>query len=647
MKHYGDITKLNGAEIPIVDVITGGSPCQDLSVANGKRAGLAGERSGLFMEQIRIVKEQRNECIRQLSMRGADVDFRLVKPRWLVWENVPGAFSSNKGEDFRCVLEEICRIADKTATVPMPEKGKWSTSGAIVGSGWSVAWRVHDAQFWGVPQRRRRIAVVADFGSESAPEILFERKSLSGNTEQSQPSGKAVTREITDSSGKTSSYTLKVRGGAEFDRYGKRAGKGALVQEELSGTLGVSQDQTLITEEPILLSTNQNDAEISQTGICNTIPASMGMGGGYVPMITDSVGQAYDGSQISPTLTANNAAGQQRMPDKDNFNAVITYGVDCYNQTQTEEVCKSLNSAATDSDHVPCVYGANRVFNIMPDVTPKIGEEEVAFSLRSRDYKDAQCIAQTVHGDEITPTLVSSMTTPVGNTQDNLAVVIENHPADSRAKISEDGIVQTLSSRMGTGGNNTPMVMAFGNKSFAGWTEDITSLRASGGDYGGGSENLCVQKTYQNTTGTLCSVISKGTSNEIANNDMLISGGSIVRRLTPKECERLQGFPDDWTNLGEWTDSKGKKHKDADSPRYKALGNSIALPFWEWLAGRIAEKLTESGVKNPTMGSLFDGIGGFPLVFTRCGVTPVWASEIEEFPIAVTKKHFPEKGEEE
>ena len=121
---------------------------------------------------------------------------------------------------------------------------------------------------------------------------------------------------------------------------------------------------------------------------------------------------------------------------------------------------------------------------------------------------------------------------------------------------------------------------------------------------------------------------------------------TVVRRLTPLECERLQGYPDRWTDIGEWTDSKGKKHKDADGPRYKALGNSICLPYWEWLARRITKVLTDDGVKNPTMASLFDGIGGFPLVFTRAGVKPIWASEIEEFPIAVTKKHFPEDEHE-
>ena len=119
----------------------------------------------------------------------------------------------------------------------------------------------------------------------------------------------------------------------------------------------------------------------------------------------------------------------------------------------------------------------------------------------------------------------------------------------------------------------------------------------------------------------------------------MVDNGSIVRRLTPLECERLQGYPDGWTDIGEWIDSKGKKHKDADGPRYKALGNSIALPFWQWMAERMVKQL---GKENPTMGSLFDGIGGFPLVYSRCGCRPVWASEIEEFPIAVTKLRFPE-----
>lgn len=180
MKHLGDVTKISGAEIEPVDLITFGSPCQDLSVA-GKRAGLEGERSGLFMEAIRIIKEMRAE-----DVRAGRAD-ELVRPRFGLWENVPGALSSGKnsdgtrcpGEDFRAVLEELCKVKDSNAVVPRPQKGKWADSGLIVGDGYSVAWRVLDAQFWGVPQRRRRIFLVGDFGGESAGEILFKRKGLS------------------------------------------------------------------------------------------------------------------------------------------------------------------------------------------------------------------------------------------------------------------------------------------------------------------------------------------------------------------------------------------------------------------------------------------------------------------------------------
>ena len=151
-----------------------------------------------------------------------------------------------------------------------------------------------------------------------------------------------------------------------------------------------------------------------------------------------------------------------------------------------------------------------------------------------------------------------------------------------------------------------------------------------------------VCSSYQNVTETVCSRISAGTSNQLAQDDMFVANTSVVRRLTPMECERLQGFPDNWTNIGEWIDSKGKKHKDADSPRYKALGNSICLPYWQWMADKMVKQLKADGVEHPTMASLFDGIGGFPLVYSRCGCEPIWASEIEEFPIAVTKLRFPE-----
>lgn len=186
MKHYGDISKINGAELEPVDIITGGSPCQDMSIA-GKRAGLEGERSGLFREQVRIIKEMREKT------NGA-------YPRYMVWENVPGAFSSNKGQDFRCVLEETAQIKIADFNVPMPNNGKWNTAGLIMDEehNFSLAWRVLDAQYWGVPQRRRRVFLVADFNGTSAGEVLFKRESLSRDIKAVTETWKRITESARD-----------------------------------------------------------------------------------------------------------------------------------------------------------------------------------------------------------------------------------------------------------------------------------------------------------------------------------------------------------------------------------------------------------------------------------------------------------------
>ena len=176
MVQLGDVTKIKGAEIEPVDVITFGSPCQDLSVA-GKQAGIHdGERSNLFFEAVRIIKEMREH---DRNTGRAD---EYLRPRFAVWENVPGAFSSNKGADFQAVLQALCEVADPCVSVPAC--GKWQKAGCIVGDGYSVAWRVYDAQFWGVPQRRKRIYLVADFASERAGEILFKSEGVCRDSAQ-------------------------------------------------------------------------------------------------------------------------------------------------------------------------------------------------------------------------------------------------------------------------------------------------------------------------------------------------------------------------------------------------------------------------------------------------------------------------------
>lgn len=266
MKHYGDISTLKGSELEPVDIITFGSPCQDMSVA-GKREGLDGNRSSLFYEAIRIVKEMRE------ATNGKN-------PRYIVWENVPGALSSNKGEDFKAVLEEICKVKDEQVSVSKPSK--WENAGRIMGDSFSIAWRLLDAQYWGVPQRRQRIYLVADFDGGSAGKILFESEGLSGYSAKGFKSWQNAANGITEGIGETGSQdslmfenhsqdtryrgplavaqtvsstygtggnnqpfvvqtpkTLKVRCGCEG------GGKGALIQDNLSATLSTNNDQTL------------------------------------------------------------------------------------------------------------------------------------------------------------------------------------------------------------------------------------------------------------------------------------------------------------------------------------------------------------------------------------------------------------------
>ena len=516
MKHLGDITEINGAEIEVVDVITGGSPCQDLSIA-GKRAGLAGARSGLFMEQVRIVKEMREHD--RANGRTGD----MVRPRYMVWENVPGAFSSNGGRDFAAVLEEIIRIAEPEATdIEVPEKG-WPTWGGYhdeVGGRWSVAWRVHDAQHWGVPQRRRRISVVADFGGDTAGEILFERKSVSRHHTESGAAGEILAdgaESGAGGAGKDSGSVICLKGNA-IDR--DTAQNGKWYQEDKSYTLDATD----------------------RHGVC----AGFKLGNSEHAR---SIGYA---EEQSPTLNAECGGNKP---------AVL-----CLND-----------------------QGGN-VMGVSHDVSSTLRAQE--------------------HGHQ--PSILDM-----------------SHACDIIRDCGE--IVPSLQSRMGTGGNQVPL-------------------------------------TYKDVTGTLSPGAHAGSYNgQDAYNDMLVCGATpdvahalrakascayredaetypvqnmVARRLTPMECERLQGFPDGWTDIGEWRDSKGKLRKPSDSPRYKALGNSIALPFWDFLAKRISAQY----LRPVTMGSLFDGIGGFPLVFERHNGkgTARWASEIEEFPIAVTKLRFGE-----
>lgn len=558
MKHLGDITKIHNA--PFVDCITFGSPCQDLSIA-GKRAGLAGERSGLFMEAVRIIKEMRDKS-------GG------LYPTFAVWENVPGAFSSNRGEDFGAVLEELARIGQADVSVPRPENGKWAKAGFIAGNGWSIAWRTFDAQFWGVPQRRRRIAVVVDFAGQRAGEILFERTGVSGNPEPSIPTWKGVARNpahgaaghdrVVEGAG---AYTLKIRSGCEG------GGKGPLVQTEKSATLSTLQDQTLFC------------------------------------LLNDQGGQSIQVEEgvVSPTRRAESHA---REP-------VICVGVDGYNGCETGDKSITIRAGKSDQDHVGCVAVCAAFTAGQGAKSNGIGwAEEQAPILRTDGGMSAMpTVLCRAHGQANAETLEDC--SPTLNCNHEQPIVFESHSQDARYTQQGD-TSPACTAQWGTGGNNMPLVAEkaltpWDNQARRVYSEDGSFPALAAREHAGQNQQTVLHKTPLRW---------------------------IVRRLTPTECERLQGFPDGWTDIGEWVDSKGKRHKPSDSPRYKALGNSIALPQWWWLTCKMAKYLPE----HATLGSLFDGIGGFPLVWeTRHGKgTALWASEIEEFPIAVTKRRFPE-----
>lgn len=472
MVHLGDIKKIH--DPPFVDCITFGSPCQDLSIA-GKRAGLSGERSGLFMEAVRIIKEMRCHS-------GG------LYPTFAIWENVPGAFSSNKGNDFHAVLEELARIEGPEISIPRPKNGKWAKAGVVCGDGWSIAWRTFDAQFWGVPQRRRRIAVVVDFGGFRAGEILFERTGMSRNTEPRIQTWKGIARNPADST-------------AGHDRV-------------------VGGEEERVAVLPI------NDK------------ATRWNGGGKTRKHDGSGNGLGVGSEKDPMFT-------------------ITAG---------------------DKHAVLC---------------------------RANGQSNAETI------EDCAPTL---------NCNHEQPIVFESHSQDARYTQQGD-TSPACTAQWGTGGNNMPLVA---EKALTPWDNQARRVYSEDGSF---SALAAREHAGQNQQTVLHKTPLRW----------------IVRRLTPTECERLQGFPDGWTDIGDWTDSKGKRHKPADSPRYKAMGNSIALPQWWWIVCKMAQYLPDRA----TLGSLFDGIGGFPLVWeTLHGKgSAVWASEIEEFPIAVTKRRFPEEGE--
>lgn len=406
MLHVGDITKLNGAELPPVDIITGGSPCQDLSVA-GARAGLAGERSGLFMEQIRVVKEMRDADER----RGRTA--HTVRPRYMCWENVPGSFSSAGGEDFRIVLEEIVRIKDGSCSVPRPDSGRWESAGAIIlGNQFSLAWRVMDAQFWGVAQRRKRIFLVADFAGRSAPQILFEQNRLPGYSASSggQRQGTAASAPgCSDPPGGT--------GPIGFDGY-----NGDLTGEK-AATLGVNCGMSTGRNGVLTaFAANQRDEVRDLHDVAAALTAQPGMKQQtFVAGITaKGNGDCFLSEERHTALSGGGGMPGQGYPAI--FTAAFSAGAGASAGSigYGEEVSPTLKGTASG--------------NCMPSILCRNDQggsaiacsENVAGTLRAQE-----------HGHQ--------------------PLVFENHGIDARYT-GPHSVAPTMSARYGTGGNNVPLV---------------------------------------------------------------------------------------------------------------------------------------------------------------------------------------------
>jgi len=702
MKHYGDISKMDGGKVEPVDIITFGSPCQDMSVA-GKRDGLDGSRSSLFYEAIRIIKEMR--C----ATNGK-------YPRYIVWENVPGAFSSNGGEDFKAVLEAVIGVVEPTAQVPMPEKARWPYADCYLGDGWSVAYRTLDAQYWGVPQRRRRIYLVADFAGRSAGEVLFKSEGLSGYSAESFRAWQRAAGSVTSCIGASGfdgyngdltdsvSATLGVNCGMSTGRNGivlnDQGGNRMDVTDDVTCTLRAeahhppcvmdaagfctehsAKSRTIGYEEgrsptlragvvPATVALENHPADsrvtLSDDDKVQTLTSRMGTGGGNVPLVMkircgcEGGGKGalvqenksatlscnndqtlfepcnWNGEQTASTLTAHNAGGNQRMPDKNHFNCVLqAFGI----SSKDSNAMKSSNprSGIYEADTartldgnggnpgcnqggiaVVCVDqgGGKSACNVTEEMSPTLTcthGGEPAVCVQGKTYAIEGNGARPSHqGDGFKETDVMYTL----NTVDRHAVYAMT--TGSFTQVTKDQS-PTLMAR----DFKDPNAVCYGigrdtfnqgkNAKFApSFAEELQPTLVAKGPgaiaepYGfdPSASRDVGQYFLENCGNTLVNGTCPGHHNGV------MEAGYTVRRLTPVECARLQGFPDWWcSNLGTaeptmddiryWYDvfethrkivggstkpktlkqiAKWLKDPYSDAAEYKMWGNGVALP---------------------------------------------------------------------
>lgn len=640
MKHYGNISAMDGGKIEPVDIITFGSPCQDMSVA-GRRDGLDGSRSSLFYEAVRIIKEMR--C-------ATDGKY----PRWICWENVPGAFSSNKGEDFKAVLEAVIGIAEPNAEVPMPEKAQWPYADLYMGDGWSVAYRTLDAQYWGVPQRRRRIYLVADLAGRGAGKILFESEGLSGYSAQGYRSWQRASGSFTPCPGATGydgyngslteevSSTLGVNCGMSTGRNGivlnDQGGDRMEVSEDVAATLRAenhghppcvmesagfctehsAKSRTIGYEEEcsptlragvvpaaVALENHPTDSRVklSEDGNIQTLTSRMGTGGNNVPLVM-KIRSGCEGGGKGPLIQENKSATLSCNNDQTLFEP-RAYGI----------CSKDSNAMKSDNPHSG-IYEAETARTLDGNGgNPSCNQGGIAIVAFTQNQRDE-----------------------VRDLGDRSAVVCANAGTKQQTYVLQgsmigredkngpqgDGINEDVSFTLNTVDRHAVYAMTTGS---------FTQVEK-------GTSPTIMARDYKDPT-AVCYGIGRDTFNQgqnakfaptfeeelqptlVAKGPGAIQSGYTIRRLTPTECARLQGFPDNWcADLGtekpsdeemyfwhkvfktysEVTGCKMKSDKQvakwlkdpySDSAEYKMWGNGVALPcVWFVLCGIVwAEKI--------------------------------------------------------
>ena len=578
MKHYGDVSRMDGAEVEPVDIITFGSPCQDMSIA-GKRAGLDGSRSNLFYEAIRIVKEMR--C-------ATDGKY----PRYIVWENVPGAFSSNKGADFQSVLEEVCSVKGYEIHTPRPEG--WPTAGEIVADDFSLAWRVFDAQYWGVPQRRKRIYLVADLAGGSAGKILFESEGVSGYTSQGFRPWQGTAGTFEEGAGASGCVCLNDQGGSRLD-----------VTEDVAATLRAENHghppcvmgaAGFCTEHSAQARGIGYEEETSPTLRAGTVPAAV-----YENHSQDT---RYTGPlETAPTVMSTYGTGGNNQP----------FVVETPKTLKIRSGCEGGGKGALIQDNKSATLGCNNDQTVFvpfvkgtrphsPDEEPQWKASDVANTLNTCDVGETRCneLAVKVYGIcSKDSNAMKSENPKSGFYEAETSRCLDANGGNPTCNQGGMAVVALQGSMIGRAEKNGPQG--------SGVNEDVSfTLDAA--------DRHAV--AYCMTTGTYTQMLKEQSPTLMARDykDPPVVNETepeyIVRRLTPTECARLQGFPDWWCTGLEtdepseeeiefWTEVfeihrsvmgkssrpksrnqiiKWLKNPHSDSAEYKMWGNGVALP---------------------------------------------------------------------